>query len=251
MIAHFSPARLRDRLRKPLIIAAVILVEAVCCSLDEALLAEDAGADRLELCGALEVGGLTPSIGLVAAVRARTSLPLMGMVRPRPGDFTYDEADWTVLAEDAGRILEAGADGLVLGALRDGRPDRRLGALAALRPQSATFHRAIDACPDPVSAAREARELGFARVLTSGGRATALEGAATIRRMAAEIEVLVCGGVRASNVRAVLEATSAVAVHAGPRTPPEEQFLEGVASFGARTRLDAAALRSLVAAVRE
>jgi len=231
--------------------ASVVLVEAVCCSLDDALAAVDAGAHRLELCSAIEVGGLTPSIGLFAQVRSRVGLPLMAMVRPRAGDFTFSTAEWAVIVEDAHRLIGSGADGLVLGALTSAELDPRLADIASLRPHTCTFHRAIDACPDPVSASRCAREMGFARVLTSGGRATALEGAATIHAMAQEIPVLVCGGVRAENVRSVLHVTGANEVHAGPRTPHGKPFMGDVATFGAHSELDAGALAALVRAVKE
>lgn len=231
--------------------ASVVLVEAVCCSLDDALAAVDAGADRLELCSAIEVGGLTPSIGLFAQVRSRVGLPLMAMVRPRPGDFTYGAHEWTVMVEDAKRLIEAGADGLVLGALLGGEADPRIADLAMLHPHTCTFHRAIDACLNPVLASRCAREMGFARILSSGGRATAIEGAATIRAMAQEISVLVCGGVREANVRSVVQATGSHEIHAGPRTPYGESFMGDVATFGAHSELDAGALAALVRAAKE
>jgi copper homeostasis protein len=229
----------------------MVLVEAVCCTLDDALAASDAGADRLELCSAIEVGGLTPSLGLLAQVRRRVSLPLMTMVRPRPGDFEYGPSDWAVLEADARWLLDAGADGLVVGALVGGEPDSRLAEIAMLKPGTCTFHRAIDACTDRVAAARIAREWGFARALTSGGSAKALEGAATIRAMAAEIPVLVCGGVRAANVLEILRATGATEIHAGPRSITDRPFLSDIASFGANSRLDAVALAALVEAAKE
>ncbi|RZL58245.1 MAG: hypothetical protein EOP65_06105, partial [Sphingomonas sp.] len=171
------------------------------------------GCDRIELCAALALGGLTPSAGLVAAVLdvARPAgVPVRAMVRPRPGGFDYDAADLALARREAAALLAAGVQGLVFGVTRGGRLDRQ--ALADWRaalpgapavsgvpaaPAGLTLHRAIDVVDDPVAAVEEAVALGFDHILTSGGAASAPAGAATIARMVAPAGLIAATGVAA------------------------------------------------------
>ena len=136
------------------------------------------GADRIELCAALALGGLTPSPGLMA-LAAGCSLPAYPMIRPRPGNFTFTAAEVAVMRHDVRAARAAGLTGVVLGAnLPDGRLDAAV--LAELVTEAAgldlTLHRAIDLCPDPEEAIETAITLGFRRILTSGGVLTAPQG---------------------------------------------------------------------------
>ena len=201
-----------------------ITVEICCESLADAVAAETARADRLELAQALELGGLTPSPGLALVVGARVALPFVAMVRPRGGDFVYGEAELGVMERDAGLLLEAGASGIVFGCLTsDGRIAQRAcrRLLAVAGETDAVFHRAFDQVADPIAALEELVALGFTRVLTSGGRATALEGAERIRelveRAAGRIEVLAGGGIREDNVEQVIRRTGCTQVHLSRR----------------------------------
>jgi len=171
------------------------------------------GADRAELCSALELGGLTPSPGLIA-LAARQPLPCHAMIRPRAGGFAYTAVEVAQMESDIAAIAAAGLAGIVFGATRDGALDRDLLARllahsaavgeAAGRRLSTTLHRAIDTVADPVAAIDVAAALGFDRVLTSGGTPTALAGRATLcamRERAGEaITVMAGSGVAAENV---------------------------------------------------
>lgn len=179
------------------------------------------GADRVELCSALELGGLTPSQGLVEAAVA-TGLPVHVLVRCRPGGFVHDADELDLMERELVAVLRSGATGVVVGALR---PDRTLDTdalarfVAAARTERSdaevTLHRAIDHAADPVAAAAGLAELGFTRVLTSGGAPTALAGADTIARMVAaagSVQVMAGAGVTPGDVP-VLLGTGAAAVH--------------------------------------
>ncbi len=183
------------------------------------------GADRVELCSALEVGGVTPSAALVEAVSA-VGLPVQVLVRCRPGDFVHDAEEIALMTAEVRSVIASGADGVVVGALTavgtlDVEAVRRLAdaaweaGAAAGRRVEVTLHRAIDQAVDPVGAAALVPGLGLTRILTSGGAVTAVEGLATIGEMAAVatgVEVMAGAGVRPGDV-AALAAAGAVAVH--------------------------------------
>jgi copper homeostasis protein len=187
---------------------------------EDAVAAEHAGADRLELCAALEVGGLTPSQGLLEQVLQSVSIPVMAMVRPRVGGFVYDAAEQTTMQWEIQRLLQSGAQGVVLGVLS---PDGRVNFAACQRMlrecQSVqrVFHRAIDFARAPGESLRGLVDLGFTRVLTSGGQASALVGAATIadwqQRFGDSLEILPGGGIRPENVRQLLRETGCQQLH--------------------------------------
>lgn len=154
-------------------------------------------ADRIELCSALSVGGLTPSYGQMehAAAFAAAGTPVVAMIRPRAGDFVYNEGEIKLMKADIRAARAAGLDGVVLGASsRDGSlNEEALGELvkeakalvpgAPSRPLIVTLHRAVDLNPDPVAAVETSVRLGVDRILTSGGAATAMEGAGVIKQM--------------------------------------------------------------------
>ncbi|MBL9075957.1 MAG: copper homeostasis protein CutC [Planctomycetes bacterium] len=202
-----------------------MLVEVAVDSLAGASTAEAHGADRLELCTSLAEGGLTPSAGLLAAVRAAVRLPVFVMARPRAGDFCYDDGEFAVLLRDVAGARAAGADGIVAGVLcSDGTVDEaRLRALvAAAAPLPLTFHRAFDHAADPVPALAALIAAGVARVLTSGQAATALAGAATIARCVAaagdRLTVMAGAGVCADTVHELVQRTGVREVHLSATT---------------------------------
>lgn len=181
-----------------------------------------AGADRVELCRDLAVGGLTPGPGAIeeALSTAGHNLRVHVLVRSRPGDFVYsvDELDTMVEQVEAARL--AGAHGIVVGALcPDGRVDERATAtlMAAARPASVTFHRAFDEVRDPYASYEQLALLGVDRVLTAGGRPSALEGAELLRslvdRSAGGPIVLVGGGATAVNAAELVRRTGARELH--------------------------------------
>ena len=192
--------------------------------------AEAGGADRIELCGALALGGLTPPESLVRAA-AGVPVPVHMLARPREGDFIYSSGDVALVARDIALAAEAGFAGVVIGANCADRSlarevlwgwighARSCGA-ARGRPLSLTLHRAFDLCPSQQEALEDAVELGFDTVLTSGGVPRAADAlgqlALLCRQAAGRIAIMAGGGVDPGNVRSVL-ATGVAAVHASCR----------------------------------
>lgn len=172
-----------------------------------------AGADRIELCSALDLGGLTPSPGLIVAA-GKSSVPARAMIRPRAGDFCFTEAEVDVMLADIAAVRSAGLSGVVLGAMTaDNELDRSVLArlISATGSLGKTLHRAVDLLPDPVAAVDAAVELGFDCILTSGGALTADAGTAVIAAMAerasGRIDIMVGSGVREENAAAIRLAT--------------------------------------------
>ncbi|MEZ4455063.1 MAG: copper homeostasis protein CutC [Gemmatimonadales bacterium] len=228
------------------------LVEVAVDSVTAARQAADAGADRLELCQALEVGGLTPSLGLLEAVRAAVAIPVFVMIRSRPGPFVADESELAVMARDVELAVAAGAAGVVAGLLGPhGGVDVEATRLLVRRAGGIpfTFHRAFDAVSDPLHAAATLRELGVSRILTSGGAPTADQGRAAIRRLVEETPgspiVLAGGGVQGGHVARLVAETGVREIHlAGVRR-------NGTAGgFGCESRPDPDRLREVFAALR-
>jgi copper homeostasis protein len=215
-----------------------VLVEACVDTVESARAAEAGGAGRLELCDNLYEGGTTPSPGLIAVVRERVNVPVHVLVRPRGGDFIYDDDELRVMLGDIAFAREVGVAGVVLGALfADGAVDDRSTRMLveASRPLSVTFHRAFDLVRDPFEALDTLMALGVDRVLTSGGGATALEGLETLAALAWRSEgrgtIIAAGGITEHTVgRVVREAgVSEVHVRASKRRDSEMRFRrEGV-----------------------
>ncbi len=164
-----------------------ITLEACVETIQEALSAQGKGADRIELCGDLSVGGVTPSYGLIAEIKKRLRIPMMVMIRPRGGDFMYDDMEIEIMKTDIQACKELGVQGVVFGLLtKEGRIDlEKTKILANLaKPLQVTFHKAIDDTPDLIEAIRQLSAIpGIQRVLTSGGTATALEGKEVLNEM--------------------------------------------------------------------
>jgi copper homeostasis protein len=199
----------------------VVILEACVESVDEARAAEAGGAARVELCIDLAVQGTTPPDLLLGdCVRALT-IPVCAMVRPRGGPFVYSPSEIAAMREDVRRARALGARGIVTGALTEagGVDAEAMRALVeAAGPLPTTFHRAFDLIRDRREALESLIAIGIARVLTSGGAATAVEGAdaveTLVRQAAGRLVVVAAGGIRAHNVRAVVEGTGVTEVHA-------------------------------------
>ncbi|MBO7289855.1 MAG: copper homeostasis protein CutC [Bacteroidaceae bacterium] len=193
-------------------------------SVESAIAARDGGAQRIELCAALEVGGVTPSAGLIAQARKVEGLTLNVIIRPRGGDFLYNDYEAACMEQDIHTCKQLGVDGVVIGALTaEGDIDtvtcKRL--IAAADGMSVTFHRAFDMCRDPRKALEELIAMGCNRVLTSGQTATALAGAPLLKELveqaAGRIVIMPGCGVNSSNAGAILKATGATEIHASAR----------------------------------
>ena len=198
-----------------------ILLEIIATCAEDCAIIDRASGDRIELCSALALGGLTPSAALVQRARAATSLPIMMMLRPREGGFCYSAEEFRQMVFDLKFGLAVGVDGFVFGCLhRDGTIDERRTAhlvkLAAGR--QSVFHRAFDVTPDPLAALETLVALGVTRVLTSGQQATALAGAGLIQKLveqaAGRIEILPGAGVRAEHVAELVRHPGVTQVHA-------------------------------------
>jgi copper homeostasis protein len=223
-----------------------VLLEVAIASVEDALAAQQGGADRLELNTALALGGLTPSLGTLIEVKAASSLPVLVMIRPRPGGFAYSEADFRVMQRDADLALQHGADGIVLGILtEDGRVDAERCRLLVRQagPRQVVFHRAFDVTPDPFAALEQLIDLGFRRVMTSGQEETAYNGARRIaeliERAAGRIEILPAGGINRFTVADVIARTGCTQAHASLRTRREDRSVAArpQVSFGGPVRI--------------
>ena len=198
----------------------MILVEAAVETLESALAAERAGADRIELCLNLDDGGTTPSTGLTAAVIDGTQLPVFVLIRPRAGDFVYSDEEIDLMSRDVETAGIIGVAGIVTGALTSGygvdvEQTRALIKSAAGLP--VTFHRAFDSTMNKANALEQLIDLGVSRVLTSGGSTAAADGADVIAALANQagdrIAIIVGGGIREHNVRDVIARTGVREVH--------------------------------------
>ncbi|HAL01575.1 MAG TPA: copper homeostasis protein, partial [Exiguobacterium sp.] len=192
------------------------MLEIIASTVEEAVAAEQAGADRIELVSALSEGGLTPSYGLIRQVVSTVEIPVHVLVRPHSKSFVYSKSDEETIITDIDLIRELGAAGIVVGSLTaDGRVDEGfLGRIIKHKGElSLTFHRAIDSSRDILEAAEVLADFPEVdRILTSGGQATALEGKETIARLIADYPDLIIlpgSGITLENAEALLEATKA------------------------------------------
>jgi copper homeostasis protein len=212
-----------------------ILLEISVASVEAAAAAERGGADRIELCSDLSVGGLTPDLALIRAVRQQIQIPIFVMIRPRGGDFVYSPAEFAKMKKSI-ESRDAGASGLVFGILKpdhtvDIARTRELVELA--QPLPVTFHRAFDACPNLSQAFEDVVRSGASRILASGGAATAPEGAAKIKALVAaageRITIVPGAGINAGNILQLAEATRAHEFHSGLSSVlphPQMNYLE-------------------------
>lgn len=198
------------------------LLEISVETLEAALAAERGGADRIELCKDLSIGGVTPGTDLLRAVRAKVHILIFSMVRPRAGDFVYSAAEISEMRRSIADARESGMDGLVLGVLtKDHRVDlaRTQELVELARPLPVTFHRAFDDAADVRQALEHVIESGAKRILTSGGTKSALEGAAVLADLveAAEERIVIVpgAGISAANIRQIAQQTKAREFHSG------------------------------------
>jgi copper homeostasis protein len=228
-----------------------IKLEICTASAEDCAVAEQSGADRVELNCALMLGGLTPSLGALREARAAIRIPLIAMIRPRAGGFCYSASDFKVMQRDVGATLAEAADGIAFGILTpNGTIDlercRQIVKLAAGR--EIVFHRAFDVVTEPLTALDQLIDLGVRRVMTSGQETSAYNGAANIaqylRHAAGRVEILPAGGINRFTVADVVSRTGCDQVHAslsstskdrsvaarpqvsfgGTLKPPEDEF---------------------------
>ena len=196
------------------------ILETCIDSVESALAAERGGANRLEMCGNLVIGGTTPSPELFKEVRRRCGIRIHVLLRPRFGDLCYTDSEFCILKEEVKLFRELGADGVVIGILK---PDGTLNMeqMQALMEEkggmSVTLHRAFDVCRDPYEALEQAKELGIHTILTSGQANSCLAGrellADLVRLAAGEIDILVGSGVDAAAIRELYPQVKAHSYH--------------------------------------
>ena len=212
--------------------ASKIVLEVCVGSVADAKAAIAAGADRLELCAGLEIGGLTPSIGLVETVVSMSTIPVIAMLRPRAGGFHYDHAEFEAMLRDADQFLAAGAAGLAFGVLDHlGRIDevRSREIVERTGSRESVVHRAFDFLADQFETLETLIGLRVTRILTSGGQPSAVAGAARLAelvgRAAGRIELMAGGGINAANIAEVIAASGVRQVHVGASGPADDQSL--------------------------
>ena len=198
-----------------------MILEICTATVDDCVAAQEGGADRVELNAALALGGLTPSLGTLIEARAAIDLPIVVMIRPRPGGFCYSPADFAVMERDVGLALAHGADGIAFGiltengALDESRCER---LIEQIGDRESVFHRAFDVVPDPAGTLERLIGLGVTRVLTSGQESSAYDGATAIarhrERAARRIQVLPAGGIDRFTLADVVARTGCDQVHA-------------------------------------
>lgn len=188
--------------------------------------AADGGANRVELCSGLAEGGMTPSAGFVAAALKVHSIRVHVLIRPRPGDFLYNEEEVDAMIADIKLMRSIGAHGVVIGALTpDGDVDVNVCAklMAEAGEMSVTFHRAFDLVRSPKDALEQIMELGCDRILTSGCAASALQGAQTLADLQKQADdrliILAGGGVSPDNAAEIMQKSGVHELHASARAP--------------------------------
>jgi copper homeostasis protein len=209
-----------------------LLLEVCVASLADVAAATSAGADRVELCSSLELGGLTPSIGAVENIVEKSPVPVVAMVRPRAGGFSYADHEFAAMLRDTERFLNAGAAGVAFGILdRSGSIDARRSRelVNIIAPRDAVFHRAFDFVADWRRDLKTLIDIGCTRVLTSGGQQTAALGCARLQEMidvaAGQIEIMPGGGIRAENAAEIVRRTRCRQLHIGAATAVDDGSL--------------------------
>lgn len=193
-----------------------------CCvdSAESALAAKRGGADRLELCSALVIGGLSPSMALFQRIRELTDIRIHVLLRPRFGDFCYTENEHEIIRNEIRMFRAAGAQGVVIGSLKpDGSLDMKQmrELVSEAQGMSVTLHRAFDMCRDPFETLEQAKELGIHTILTSGQKNTCADGAELLAELvkaaAGQVDILLGAGINAQVILQLYAQTGATSYH--------------------------------------
>lgn len=195
-------------------------LEIACFDLPSALIAHQAGAHRIELCTDLAAGGTTPPWQMLVAAKEQIDTDIYVMIRPRGGDFCYDEEEFEQMKNDIVNLKMSGAMGFVFGILKDDATidiERNKELVAFAHPFACTFHRAIDRCPNILEALEHVIAIGFSTVLTSGAAANVVDGQEMLKTMTAKaadrITIMPGGGLRASNIAQIKAHSAATFYH--------------------------------------
>lgn len=204
-----------------------------CCvdSVESAIAAKKGGADRIELCSALVIGGLSPSQALYQKIREQVDIPIRVLLRPRFSDFCYTDFEHEIIKEEIKSFRNLGADGIVIGTMK---PDGTLNLeqmkefIKEAQGMPVTLHRAFDMCKDPLVTLEEVRKLGISTILTSGQKNTCVDGIELLKELVekaqGETEILIGGGVDASVIPMLAEKTKAKAYHMSGKISMESKM---------------------------
>ena len=200
-------------------------LEVIGFTIESCLIAQAAGAHRIELCDNPSEGGTTPSYGFIKTARENLSIELYPIIRPRGGDFLYSEIEFEVMKADIQICKNLGCDGVVIGMLNsDGTVDKqRCKQLVDIaQPMGVSFHRAFDRTKDPFKALEDIISIGCERILTSGQKSVATDGAALLNELVKQangrIIIMPGSGVRSDNIETLVKKTNATEFHTSART---------------------------------
>lgn len=210
-------------------------VEVCVDSVESAIAAEAGGANRLELCSALVLGGITPSLALYRRIRREVTIPVHVLIRCRHGDFIYNEYEKDIMADSISLFVQEGANGVVFGGLTvegDLHIEQMKTWIKASKNAHKVLHRCFDCVRDPYHTLSQAKELGMDTILTSGLKPTALEGMDTLSKLIKlkdNMEILVGSGVKESNITELYQHTKATQYHFSGKVIQERAVSNGVA----------------------
>jgi copper homeostasis protein len=194
-------------------------------SIESALIAQDYGAHRIELCADLGIGGITPSHAMITVAKKLLNIPMNVIIRPRRGDFLYTEAEFDIMCGDIEYAKSLDVNGVVLGILlSDGHIDveRTRELIKLAQPLEVTFHRAFDMAKDPHHALDNLISLGVDTLLTSGQQPTAEQGLSLITELVKQadgrIRIMPGSGINPNNIKALVEGSSAKEFHFSGKT---------------------------------
>jgi len=235
------------------------MLEIAVFNIESAMMAQAAGANRLELCENPNEGGTTPSYGTLCVVSSTISIPVFPIIRPRGGDFLYTDAEFEVMKNDITVCKELGFAGVVIGLLLpDGNIDvQRTKILVALAaPMAVTFHRAFDRCNNPIKGLHDIIETGCKRILTSGQVPSAPDALDLLQTLVKEagnkIIIMPGSGVRGNNIATIKKVTNAKEFHSSARklVPTNMQFTkESMQEILQNMLVDAADIQTMLAAI--
>lgn len=200
-------------------------LEIIGFTIESCLIAQAAGAHRIELCDNPSEGGTTPSYGFIKTARENLLIELYPIIRPRGGDFLYSEIEFEVMKADIQICKNLGCDGVVIGMLNaDGTVDKQRckELIDIAQPMGVSFHRAFDRTNDPFKALEDIISIGCERILTSGQKSVATDGAALLNELVKQangrIIIMPGSGVRSDNIETLVKKTNAIEFHTSART---------------------------------
>lgn len=209
----------------------MIKIEVIGFTIESCEVAQSAGASRIELCDNPADGGTTASYGFIKAARKKLQIELFPIIRPRGGDFFYSDDEFEIMKTDVKLCKELGCDGVVIGMLtKDNKVDKKKSSslVELAYPLGVTFHRAFDRTADPFEALEDIIEIGCERILTSGQKVNALDGAELIKQLIEKandrIIIMPGSGVRSDNILQIAETTGATEFHSSARKQLETRI---------------------------